>query len=458
VLPQPWDWIITALTAFAFLVLIGVVLVAPRVLPHRLDERGLHLRIGLRVICRVPRDQVAAVAPTTYAADVELLGWTIAHDPARDALVVTSVRRGLVEIVLREPLTVKVPRQGVRAVSRIYLGVDEPELLLGALRPAAPLAAPPAAPVAAAGPVAPSAAPLAVANPVALPSAAPLAVTGPVTLPSAPGPLADPPTGSRAALQPLPATGEQNTGLVAHGLSKRFGAFQAVRGVSLTVAPGEIVALLGANGAGKSTTLQMMAGLTQPDQGQVWVGGHDVWADPLAARAAFSYVPDTALLHENLTAREFLWFLGDLYGLSPQETRTRTEELLERMGLTARADTWLRGYSLGMKRKVSLAAGLLHRPRVLILDEVTNGLDPRANRDVLNLLLVAARSGTAVLLATHILPVAEEVADRIAILHAGELRAIGTLPELRAAAGLGPTATLEEVFLTLSDGGDHRCA
>lgn len=166
-------------------------------------------------------------------------------------------------------------------------------------------------------------------------------------------------------------------------------------------------------------------------------------------RRLLGYVPDVPLLHESLTAREFLWLMAGLYGLPEAEGRRRAEELLAQVGLERWGDYQIRSFSLGMKRKMAIAAALVHRPRVLLLDEVTNGLDPRAGREVKDFIARAAREGAAVLLTTHILEVAEELAHRIAIIHEGEIRAVGDLAELRAAAGL-PEAGLEEIFLALT--------
>jgi len=166
-------------------------------------------------------------------------------------------------------------------------------------------------------------------------------------------------------------------------------------------------------------------------------------------RRLLGYVPDVPLLHESLTAREFLWLMAGLYGLPEAEGRRRAEELLAQVGLERWGDHQIRSFSLGMKRKMAIAAALVHRPRVLLLDEVTNGLDPRAGREVKDFIARAAREGAAVLLTTHILEVAEELAHRIAIIHEGEIRAVGDLAELRAAAGL-PEAGLEEIFLALT--------
>jgi len=237
--------------------------------------------------------------------------------------------------------------------------------------------------------------------------------------------------------------------ILLENLTKTYDGYPAVQGLSLTVMPGEIFGFLGANGAGKTTTMRMMVGLLPPTSGRVLIQGHDVWRDPAPAKRAIGYVPDTPILHELLTAREFLWFMADLYGMSRSEGRARAEELLEMMGLAPHADRLIRDFSLGMKRKMAIATALLHRPRVLLLDEVTNGLDARAAREVKDLIKAWARDGVAVVLTTHILSVAEELSDRIGLIHRGRLIAGGTACELARKAGM-PGANLEETFLALT--------
>lgn len=236
-------------------------------------------------------------------------------------------------------------------------------------------------------------------------------------------------------------------------LRRHYGDFEAVRGLNLAVCPGEIFAFLGANGAGKTTTIKMMVGLLPPTAGRVEIAGHDVWREPRAAKRSIGYVPDTPILHELLTAQEFLWFMADLYGMPRAAARSRAAELLAFFKLSDAADRLIRDFSLGMKRKLAIATALLHRPRVLLLDEVTNGLDARAAREVKDLIQDWARQGTTVFLTTHILSVAEELAHRIGLIHRGQLLCVGTLPELAAQAGR-PGANLEEVFLTLT--GEER--
>ena len=243
----------------------------------------------------------------------------------------------------------------------------------------------------------------------------------------------------------------QSPAILLEDLRKEYGSFVAVQGLNISVKPGEIFAFLGANGAGKTTTMKMMVGLLPPTRGRVLIGGHDVWKNPREAKRAIGYVPDMPILHELLTAQEFLWFMADLYGMSRADGRARADELLELMELTPAADKLIRDFSLGMKRKMAIATALLHRPKILLLDEVTNGLDARAAREVKDLVGALAKDGAAVLLTTHILTVAEELSSRIGLIHKGQLICTGTKPELAQLAGK-PDANLEEIFLTLTGG------
>ena len=244
--------------------------------------------------------------------------------------------------------------------------------------------------------------------------------------------------------------GVPDPAILLENLGKTYGDFAAVSDLSLSVAPGEVFAFLGVNGAGKTTTIKMMVGLLPPTTGRVRIAGYDVWAQPRLAKRAIGYVPDTPVLHELLTASEFLWFMGDLYNLPTAVTRRRSEELLAFMQLQPAADKLLRDFSLGMKRKMAIITALLHDPPVLLLDEVTNGLDARAAREVKDFIARRAADGAAVFLTTHVMSTAEDLADRIALIHKGRLLTVGTKQELAALAAK-PSANLEEIFLTLTE-------
>ena len=235
-------------------------------------------------------------------------------------------------------------------------------------------------------------------------------------------------------------------------LVKKYGDKLAVEDVSFQVNAGEIFGFLGPNGAGKTTTIKMIVGLLRPSSGVVKVGGYDVVAQPLQAKAACGYVPDEPNLYGKLTGRELLRFVGDLYGLDRIQAARRSEELLRLFNLDEAADDTTDSYSHGMKQKTSLAAALVHDPRVLILDEPTVGLDPKSARMIKDILRQMADRGSAVMLSTHILEIAQNMCDRIGIINKGKLIAVGTMDELRQ-LGQGESS-LEDIFLSLTGGAE----
>lgn len=237
-------------------------------------------------------------------------------------------------------------------------------------------------------------------------------------------------------------------------LVKRYGEKLAVNNVSFDVQGGEIFGFLGPNGAGKTTTIKMIVGLLQPTSGSVKVAGFDVQTQPLLAKAASGYVPDTPNLYAKLSGRELLRFVGDLYSLERGQTARRIDELLRVLELTAAADDTIDSYSHGMQQKTSLAAALVHDPRVLVLDEPTVGLDPKSARLIKDILRQLAERGAAVMLSTHILEIAERMCDRIGIINKGQLVAVGTMDELRTLDQTGE-ASLEDIFLGLTGGAEE---
>ncbi len=239
-----------------------------------------------------------------------------------------------------------------------------------------------------------------------------------------------------------------------NNLLKRYGDKAAVNNVSLQVKAGEVFGFLGPNGAGKTTTIKVIVGLLQPTSGTVKVAGYDVQTQPLPAKAASGYVPDTPNLYAKLTGRELLRFVGDLYNLERKQVAQRTEELLQMFDLTAAADDTVDSYSHGMQQKASLAAALMHDPKVLVLDEPTVGLDPKSARLIKDILRQMAERGAAIFLSTHILEIAERMCDRIGIINKGELIAVGTMEELRRLGKAGETS-LEDIFLGLTGGAEE---
>lgn len=233
-------------------------------------------------------------------------------------------------------------------------------------------------------------------------------------------------------------------------LGKKFGSKTAVDKVNLKAFSGEVFGFLGPNGAGKTTTIKMIVGLLQPSAGTVKVAGYDMQKQPLQAKYASGFVPDTPNLYPKLTARELLRFVGDLYGMDRPQTDHRIEELLELFGLAQVGDDLLESYSHGMQQKASLAAALMHDPKVLVLDEPTVGLDPKSARMIKDVLRQFADRGSLVFITTHILEIAERMCDRIGILDHGKLIAAGTMDELRHI--VKEEDSLEDIFLSLTGG------
>lgn len=226
-------------------------------------------------------------------------------------------------------------------------------------------------------------------------------------------------------------------------LSRSYGAVLALDAVELEVREGELFVLLGPNGAGKTTTLKILATLLRPTSGTAFVDGHDVLREPGVVKRFIGYVPDAPALYDQLTGSEFLAFIADVRGVRERE---RIDRFLHLFELTDAAHRLLGSYSLGMRRKIALAAALLHRPKVLLLDEPTGGLDPPAARFIKDLLLELCSQGVTVLMTTHLLEVAEQMGHRVGFLHRGHLVACGTPAELKATYG---ESSLEDLFLKL---------
>jgi ABC-2 type transport system ATP-binding protein len=228
-------------------------------------------------------------------------------------------------------------------------------------------------------------------------------------------------------------------------LTRAFGAVRAVDGVSFDVEPGEIFGLLGPNGAGKTTTIRVLVTLLDPDAGRVEVFGHDVTRDVMAVRRLLGYVPQQLSADAGLTGYENMLLFARLYDLPRSERSRRIERALELMGLTVARDRLVSTYSGGMVRRLELAQAIINRPRLLVLDEPTIGLDPVARTDVWERVeALRDEVGTTVLMTTHYMEEAEQLCDRVALMHQGRLRALGTPAELKAQ--LGPDATLDDVF------------
>ena len=214
-------------------------------------------------------------------------------------------------------------------------------------------------------------------------------------------------------------------------VTKKFGSHTAVDDITLTVPKGEFFGFLGPNGAGKTTTIKMMTGLFTPTSGTIAIDGHDVIKNPMDAKGCTSYVPDQPFLYDKLTGREFLYFVGGLYRMEKKAVAQKIEELVEHFEIGDWVDKRTEDYSQGMKQRVTIAASLVHEPKVLIIDEPMIGLDPRSAKIVRETLRKKASEGVSIFMSTHSLPIAEELCDRIGFIKDGRLVFVGTQNELQ---------------------------
>src|SRR5512144_2679635 len=230
--------------------------------------------------------------------------------------------------------------------------------------------------------------------------------------------------------------------LEVNNLVKQYGDFAAVNGVTFDIQEGEVFSLLGPNGAGKTTTTSMLSTLYTPTSGDATIGGHSITREPMAVKQVIGVVPQELALYDDLTARENLVFWGQIYGLSGKSLNSRVDEVLEQIGLTDKAKNRVRTYSGGMKRRVNIGVGLLHKPRLLFMDEPTVGIDPQSRRAILDTVKDLNKQGMTVLYTTHYMEEAEELSDRVGIIDHGELIALGTQKELTQQVGETETLIL----------------
>jgi ABC-2 type transport system ATP-binding protein len=230
--------------------------------------------------------------------------------------------------------------------------------------------------------------------------------------------------------------------LEVQNLVKNYGDFQAVKGVSFNIEEGEIFSLLGPNGAGKTTTISMLSTLYTPTSGDAVIGGHSVTKDPMGVRNIIGVVPQDLAIYEDLTARENLIFWGQMYNLSGKSLNMRVDEVLEQIGLTDKAKDRVKTYSGGMKRRVNIGVGLLHKPRLLFMDEPTVGIDPQSRRAILDTVKDLNKQGMTLLYTTHYMEEAEELSNRVGIIDHGEMIALGTQKELTQQVGEAETLML----------------
>ena len=239
------------------------------------------------------------------------------------------------------------------------------------------------------------------------------------------------------------------------GVTKRYNEIVAVNNMNLTIPTGEIFGLLGPNGSGKSTTLKMLLGLVSPDAGDINVLGLDVQKDAVAVKRQVGYVPESPNIYEFLTGIEYLDFIADIYGVPPAEKKQRITEYLKALQLEGREGDMINSYSDGMKKKISLISAFLFKPKLLILDEPLNALDPRSARIVKDFLHELKAQGVTTIMSTHVLEIAEALCDRIGIMYQGNILALGNMNQLRQEASL-PSSGLEDIFLKLTGTGDLK--
>lgn len=235
------------------------------------------------------------------------------------------------------------------------------------------------------------------------------------------------------------------------GLTMRYGDLLALDHVSLSIPQGEFFAFLGPNGAGKTTAIKLLTGLMKPTAGRVSICGHDMQDTPLLAKSVLGYVPDVAAFYEKLTPPEFMRFIAELYEMDPGHAAASTRDLFSKFALNEHCRQRIENLSHGTRQRLAIASALLHEPRVFVIDEPMVGLDPIHARTVKQEMKARSQAGMTVLMSTHLLNIAEELADRIAILHQGRIIALGTMSELRASHE-GGGQRLEEIFLGMVEG------
>jgi ABC-2 type transport system ATP-binding protein len=233
------------------------------------------------------------------------------------------------------------------------------------------------------------------------------------------------------------------------GLTKHYPGGDGVRGLTFSIPAGELFVFLGPNGAGKSSTIKMLTGLMPPTTGSARVAGHDIETDPIALKRDIGYMAERPFLYEKLTGLEFLRFMADVYAVPRRVRDERAASLLEIFELSDSANMLIEAYSQGMRQKIAISGVLIHEPRVLFLDEPTNGLDPRSARTVKDVLREICDRGATVFMTTHVLEIAEQMCDRVGILNEGRLIAVGAVEQLRREHGR-PEASLEDLFLELT--------
>jgi len=238
-------------------------------------------------------------------------------------------------------------------------------------------------------------------------------------------------------------------------LTKNFGKLAAVNKLNLTVKRGEVFGFLGPNGAGKTTTIKLMTGLLKPSSGVIKIMGVDMQENPVEAKKFIGFIPEEPKLYEKLTGREFLRFMGNIFGINREEIEKKIKELLKIFDLNNKGDELIQSYSHGMKQKIAIAGALIHSPEILFFDEPTVGLDPKSAKIIKDIIRLRAESGDCVFMSTHILEIAERICDRVGIINDGQLIAIGNMEDLKKLS-VEKNSNLEEIFLQLTGGTEDK--
>jgi ABC-2 type transport system ATP-binding protein len=381
-------------------------LLAPLWTKHRLDARSLELHYGFDFKADVPRNTIIAAQQVRERVALPVAR----YEAEKKRLVAAFSEQGQVLLRLDQPYPFRMGFFSRTLANQILINVDQREEFLAVLNLATTSA-----------------------------EKSTLSTKAQLDLGESQGPFRVTP--------PFEFTGVRTLAIRTENLTRRYKSFTAVDELNLAVQTGEIYGFLGSNGAGKTTALKMLAGLLVPSAGRAWISGHDMWNEPLVAKAALGYVADRSMLYDRLTGREFLAFLAQVRGIQQLEADTRIEHLLDLLELKDRADTACGTYSFGMKRKLAIAGSLIHEPPVLILDEPLNGLDPLSARRLKDLFAELAAGGKIIFLSTHDLATAESICHRVGIIHKGRLLVEGSASELRQVAS---APDLEAVFLTLT--------
>ncbi|HHV34572.1 MAG TPA: ATP-binding cassette domain-containing protein [Syntrophomonadaceae bacterium] len=469
--PKGWPLLLAftllfCLYSYAAIIFTGMIRSA-----HILFADELYLRMASWFKCRLSLSLIAAAeqySPSSYPKP-DMLGCMLVRD--RETLYCLSRKRDIIRILLTEPVMVKAPaaedRKDKRGLVReILVNVDEPERFLESMSRVVPVkgelhssGSSESDGIVAADSIEEAAIPLMQTK---IADGAVQIVNN--TAGESEGAILNAEVADGASATSVDETERAHSiganyfkthadllpSLQFEKLTRYYGDFPAVQDLTLKTYPGEIFGFLGANGAGKTTTIKMITGLLRPTVGKVMVSGKDLWQPGTEVRRLIGFVPDTPLVYERLTAREHMMVAGRLYGLPQERIRERTEEFLSILGLETWGDQMISTYSMGMKRKISLALALLTDPELIIVDELTNAFDAPTLAQIKDILIDLRNRGKTVFMSTHVMDVAEKICDRVGIIHQGQLKALGTVDELCRAFDVD--GGLEPLFLKIAAG------